>query len=56
MPHRDAWVGALEQVLLRVSEMVCALPQLREMDINPLIALPRGQGVVALDAVFVASD
>ncbi|MCK7496748.1 MAG: acetate--CoA ligase family protein [Comamonadaceae bacterium] len=26
---------ALEQLLLRVSEMVCALPQLREMDINP---------------------
>ena len=28
---------ALEQVLLRVSEMVCELPQLREMDINPII-------------------
>jgi acetyltransferase len=30
-------MDALEQVLLRVSEMVCELPQLREMDINPLI-------------------
>src|SRR5471032_1840596 len=30
-------LAALEQVLLRVSEMVCALPQLREMDINPII-------------------
>jgi len=39
---------ALEQVLLRVSEMVCALPQLREMDINPLIV--DEQGVVAVDA------
>ncbi|MEP6965764.1 MAG: acetate--CoA ligase family protein, partial [Polaromonas sp.] len=28
-------MDALEQVLLRVSEMVCELPQLREMDINP---------------------
>lgn len=28
---------ALEAVLLRVSEMVCELPWLREMDINPLI-------------------
>ncbi|MBS0294559.1 MAG: bifunctional acetate--CoA ligase family protein/GNAT family N-acetyltransferase [Proteobacteria bacterium] len=39
---------ALEQVLLRVSEMVCALPQLREMDINPLIV--DEQGAVAVDA------
>jgi acetyltransferase len=39
---------ALEQVLLRVSEMVCALPQLREMDINPLIV--DEHGVVAVDA------
>ena len=28
---------ALESVLLRVSEMVCELPWLKEMDINPLI-------------------
>jgi len=30
-------IDALEQILLRVSEMVCELPQLREMDINPII-------------------
>ena len=45
--HREA----LEQVLLRVSEMVCALPQLREMDINPLIA--DEEGAVAVDARIV---
>jgi len=39
---------ALEQVLLRVSEMVCELPEIREMDINPLIADERG--LVAVDA------
>ena len=33
---------ALEHVLLRVSEMVCELPQLREMDINPIIVDERG--------------
>ncbi|THU05426.1 bifunctional acetate--CoA ligase family protein/GNAT family N-acetyltransferase [Lampropedia puyangensis] len=43
--------GALEQVLLRVSEMVCALPQLREMDINPIIV--DENGVVAVDARIV---
>jgi acetyltransferase len=42
---------ALEQVLLRVSEMVCALPQLREMDINPIIV--DDQGAVAVDARIV---
>lgn len=43
--------NALEQVLLRVSEMVCELPQLREMDINPLIV--DEFGVVAVDARIV---
>ncbi|RZI44072.1 GNAT family N-acetyltransferase [Herbaspirillum sp. HC18] len=49
----DAWRGAppahresLEQILLRVSEMVCALPQLREMDINPVIVDANGSLVV----------
>ncbi|HNJ46093.1 MAG TPA: acetate--CoA ligase family protein, partial [Ottowia sp.] len=35
-------MAALEQVLLRVSEMVCELPQLREMDINPIIVDEHG--------------
>ncbi len=42
---------ALEQVLLRVSEMVCELPQLREMDINPIIV--DASGAVAVDARIV---
>lgn len=52
------WRGAsavdrekLEQVLLRVSEMVCELPQLREMDINPIIV--DENGAVAVDARIV---
>lgn len=45
--HREA----LEQILLRVSEMVCALPQLREMDINPLIV--DQYGALAVDARVV---
>jgi acetyltransferase len=52
------WRGAsavdlqsLERVLLRVSEMVCALPQIREMDINPLIV--DESGAVAVDARIV---
>ena len=55
------WRGAsaidmesLEQVLLRVSEMVCALPQLREMDINPIIV--DEAGAVAVDARIVVDN
>ena len=44
-------MAALEQVLLRVSEMVCELPQLREMDINPIIV--DEQGAIAVDARIV---
>ncbi len=40
MPAID--MNALESVLLRVSEMVCELPMLKEMDINPLIVDERG--------------
>ena len=39
---------ALESLLLRVSEMVCELPQLLTMDINPVII--DEEGVVAVDA------
>jgi acetyltransferase len=41
-------MDALEDVLLRVSEMVCELPLLQEMDINPLII--DEHGVLAADA------
>ena len=42
---------ALESLLLRVSEMVCELPWLKEMDINPLIV--DEHGLVAVDARVV---
>jgi acetyltransferase len=41
-------MDALLDALRRVSEIVCELPQIRELEINPLIADP--QGVVAVDA------
>ncbi len=45
---------ALEQMLLRVSEMVCELPQLREMDINPVII--DESGAIAVDARIVIDN
>jgi len=45
MPPAD--MAAVENVLLRVSEMTCELEQIRELDINPLIV--DEQGAVAVD-------
>lgn len=44
-------MDALVQVLRHVSEMICELPEIKALDINPLIADERG--VVALDARIV---
>ena len=41
-------MDALIDALRRISEIVCELPQIRELEINPLIADP--EGVVAVDA------
>ena len=39
---------AVTNVLLRVSDMVCELPEVQELEINPLLAGPNG--VIAVDA------
>ncbi len=49
MPPVD--MDALAEVLLRVSELVCELPALAELDINPLIA--DEAGAIAVDARVV---
>ena len=47
-------IEALEHILLRVSEMACELPQLIEMDINPIIV--DEHGAIAVDARIVVSN
>ncbi|MGB5211444.1 MAG: bifunctional acetate--CoA ligase family protein/GNAT family N-acetyltransferase [Gammaproteobacteria bacterium] len=42
---------ALEDVILRMSELVCELPEVEQLDINPLIVDP--QGALAVDARVV---
>lgn len=47
-------VDALVEVVLRVQRMALEMGgELAELDINPLVVLPRGQGAVALDALAV---
>jgi acetate---CoA ligase (ADP-forming) len=43
-------VDALEQLLLRVSTMVEDIPEIAEMDLNPVKVLPPGQGCCVVDA------
>ena len=43
-------VAALEQALLRVSGLIGAVPELVEMDLNPVKVLPPGEGIVVVDA------
>jgi acetyltransferase len=47
-------MDALESVLLRVSELVCELPWIVELDINPLIV--DEQGAIVVDARVVIAD
>jgi hypothetical protein len=47
-------LDALEDTLVRVSDLAMHLEgHLAELDINPLMALPSGQGVKAVDALMV---
>ncbi|MFE6686699.1 acetate--CoA ligase family protein [Streptomyces sp. NPDC057743] len=52
MPPADT--DALVETVLRVQRMALELDgELAELDINPLVVLPRGQGAVALDALAI---
>lgn len=41
---------ALIEAVLRVDRLIEDCPEIRELDVNPLLVLPAGRGVVALDA------
>jgi len=42
-------INALIDAILRLSQLVTDFPEIIEMDINPLMVLPEGEGVVAVD-------
>jgi hypothetical protein len=51
-PRAD--VRAAARALVRLGELALDLgPRLRALDVNPLLALPEGQGCLAVDALLV---
>lgn len=48
--HAPADVAALEEVLLRISRLVEDIPEITELDLNPIFALAPGQGCRIVDA------
>lgn len=47
--------AAIEDALLRIGQLVQDFPEIVELDINPLIAFPKGGGALALDMRLVLS-
>ncbi len=51
LPPAD--IGQLTRVLQRISEIACELPEVQELDINPLLV--DDQGVIAIDARVIVA-
>jgi hypothetical protein len=48
--HLPADIPAIEDLLLRIDRLVEEVPEISELDLNPVIALPPGQGSRIVDA------
>lgn len=46
-------IAAIEETVLRVSQLVTDFPEIVEMDINPLVVLYEGEGAIVLDARII---
>ena len=53
--HRSADINAVADCILRLSQLALDFPQIQEVEVNPLLALPSGQGAVALDGRVILS-
>ncbi len=54
MPPSD--VAAAARIISLVGALVRGNPQVRELDINPLLVYPEGQGAIALDALLALDE
>ncbi|GAB4228768.1 MAG: acetate--CoA ligase [Deltaproteobacteria bacterium] len=47
---------AIVEALLRVSRLSCDFPEIQELDINPLLVLPKGKGIRAIDCRMTVTE
>jgi acetyl coenzyme A synthetase (ADP forming)-like protein len=48
--HPPADLDAIQEILLRISRLVEEVPEIHELDLNPIFAMPPGQGCQIVDA------
>lgn len=48
-------VDAVAAIIARVGQLLAAEPRISEIDVNPVVVHPAGEGAVALDALMVAA-
>ena len=51
----NADLPALARTAATLGALICAMPDLQEIELNPLRVYPEGQGVMALDALVVGN-
>jgi acetyltransferase len=49
-------IETVVDLLVRLSHMLVDLPQIQEIDINPVLVFPEGEGAVAVDARVLLAD
>jgi acyl-CoA synthetase (NDP forming) len=49
-------VRAAAEIVCRLGALMRAAPEIKEVDINPVVVYPEGQGAVALDALIVTKN
>jgi acyl-CoA synthetase (NDP forming) len=47
--RQGADIAALSQTMLKLSRLVTDIPEIQEMDLNPIIAFPPGKGAKVVD-------
>ena len=43
----------LVEISQRISQLMCDLPQIQELDLNPIKILPQGQGCLVVDCRMI---